>query len=72
MAVASAEVTVALAGEAMHDGVGVNRREDLGTAITGVALFAALLQVASAGNGFHRADACRSARGTTGAMLTAR
>jgi len=68
VAVIGAEVTVALAGEAMHDGIGFSRREDTGTVITGVALFAALLQTASAGNGFSRADACKRAKGVTAAL----
>lgn len=68
LAVISAELTAAAAGEALHDGIGFSRREETGTVITGVALFAALLQTASAGNGFDRANACRRAQVTASVL----
>lgn len=61
LALVGTEVMTAGAGMLMHDGVIFDRRDKLGTGIAGVALFAAVLQGASAGNGWRSADACRAA-----------
>jgi hypothetical protein len=59
LAIVGSEVLTAGIGQVMHDGILFKRREDAGTIIAGTALFAAVIQGASAGNGMRRAGACR-------------
>ena len=64
-----AELLTAVAGQALHAGLGpLDYHEDLGTVMTGTALAAAVLQLASMRNGYDRAEACAQAQ--SGAMTS--
>lgn len=62
LAIVGAEVVAATVGIFLHQGVILERREEAGTVLSGTTLFAAILQGASAGEGFRRAEECRGAR----------
>ncbi|HEU4727697.1 MAG TPA: hypothetical protein VFT22_07405 [Kofleriaceae bacterium] len=68
----SAEVGAGAAGFLIHAGVfGGHDHEDVGTIVTGVALAVAVVQGASAGNGFRRAAECGQLEQPSAATTTA-